>query len=80
VTIVAVTTKLETEDQHRGVYCILEFVFARLNGSSWFGGVAHLANECSLLVLQIRDGVIVLQVMSISSTVQLCLNALESSR
>jgi hypothetical protein len=26
VTVVAVTTKLETENQHRGVYCILKFV------------------------------------------------------
>jgi hypothetical protein len=45
--------------------CSLEFVSARLDGGSWFGGVGHLANEGSLLVLEIRDGVIVLQAMSI---------------
>jgi hypothetical protein len=67
VTIEAMILRSETEDQDRGVDCILEFVFARLNGSSCFGGVAHLANERSLLVLQIRDGVIVLQAMSIRS-------------
>jgi len=60
--------------------CSLKFVFARLDGSSWFRGVVHLANEGSLLVLQVRDGVIVLQSMSIRSSLELCLYALESFR
>lgn len=67
--IVAVTSMSETEDQYRGVDRILKLVLARLDGSSWFGGVGHLANERSLLVLEIRDGVIVLQVMSIPSLI-----------
>jgi hypothetical protein len=67
MTIVAVTSMSETEDQYSGENRILKLVLARLDGSSWFGGVGHLANERSLLVLEIRDGVIVLEAMSTPS-------------
>jgi hypothetical protein len=80
VTVIAVARKSDTEDQYMIMDCLLKLVFARLDGGSWFGSVVHLADESSLLVLEVRDGVIVLHAMSFSSSIWLWLYALESSR
>lgn len=80
MTVVAVTSKSDIEDRYMVTDCVLELVFARLDGSSWFGSVVHLADESSLLVLEVRDGVIVLHAMSFCSSLWLWLYALESSR